>query len=42
MEQTILDENIKGLDKNKKYSVTLDITDVNGIKTTLEKDIQLY
>lgn len=42
MEQTILDENIKGLDKNKKFSVTLDITDVNGIKTTLEKDIQLY
>ncbi len=42
MEQTILDENIKGLDKNKKFSITLDITDVNGIKTTLEKDIQLY
>lgn len=42
IEQTILAETIKGLDKKQKFTVTFDITDINGIKTTLTKDIQLY
>ena len=42
IERTILDGTIKNLNKNKKFSVTLDITDINGIKTTLTEDIQLY